>query len=117
MKDQSIGMNIKQKSENKNATSQYISFIELNFVWVNKLFVLTYSNEDDNSERCQVKTYYLPKKTLRKILMSLSMERNFYDQTIDSDTKQFEEIRNLATGQGEDCTTGCFRLSAHQKLL
>ena len=45
------------------------------------------------------------------------MERNFYDQTIDSDTKQFEEIRNLATGQGEDCTTGCFRLSAHQKLL
>ena len=33
--------------------------------------------------------------------------KNFYDKAIDSDIKRFEEIRKLATGQGEDYTTGC----------
>ena len=31
--------------------------------------------------------------------------KNFYDQAIDSDIKQYEEIRKLTTGQGEGCTT------------
>ena len=33
--------------------------------------------------------------------------KNFYDHTIDSDTKQYEEIRKLTTGQGEDYTNVC----------
>ena len=33
--------------------------------------------------------------------------KNFFDQPIDSDTKQYEEIKNLSTGQGEDYTTVC----------
>ena len=33
--------------------------------------------------------------------------KNFYDQRVDSDRKQYEEIRKLGTGQGEDYTTGC----------
>ena len=33
--------------------------------------------------------------------------RNFYDQAIDSDIKQYKETRKLATGQGEDFTAGC----------
>ena len=32
---------------------------------------------------------------------------NFCDQQIDSDIKQYDEIRKLTTEQGEDCTTGC----------
>ena len=36
------------------------------------------------------------------VVMSSSMEK-----TIDSDIKRYEEIRKLATGQGEDYTTGC----------
>ena len=35
------------------------------------------------------------------------MEKNFYDQAIDSDIKRYEETRKLTTGQGEDYTTGC----------
>ena len=31
--------------------------------------------------------------------------KNFYDQAIGSDTKQYEEIRKLRTGQGEGYTT------------
>ena len=30
---------------------------------------------------------------------------NFYDQPINSDIKQYKEIRKLTTGQGEGCTT------------
>ena len=35
------------------------------------------------------------------------MEKNFYDQAIDSDIKRYEETRKLTTGQGEYYTTGC----------
>ena len=34
--------------------------------------------------------------------MSSSMEKNFYDQAIDSYIKRCEEIRKLKIGQGED---------------
>ena len=41
-------------------------------------------------------------KAESKIIMSSSMEKNFYDQAIDSDIKRYKEIRKLTTGQGED---------------
>ena len=33
--------------------------------------------------------------------------KKFYDQPVDSDIKQCEEIRKLTTGQGKDYATGC----------
>ena len=33
--------------------------------------------------------------------------KNFYDQTINSEIKLYEEIKKLTTAQGEDYTTGC----------
>ena len=33
--------------------------------------------------------------------------KSFYDQSIDSDAKRCKKFRKLATGEGEDCTTGC----------
>ena len=33
--------------------------------------------------------------------------KNFQDQAINSDIKQYEEIRKLKTGQGEGYITGC----------
>ena len=35
------------------------------------------------------------------------MEKNFYDQTIDSDMKRYKQIRKVTAGQGEYYTTGC----------
>ena len=32
--------------------------------------------------------------------------RNFYDQPINDLMKQYDEVRNISTGQGDDCTTG-----------
>ena len=43
-------------------------------------------------------------KTLLTTIISSSMEKNFFDQPINSDTKRYKEIRQLTTGQGEDYT-------------
>ena len=41
--------------------------------------------------------------------------RNFYDQTINDMIKQYDEIRKIATGQGDDYTTGCLLDYQHFK--
>ena len=33
--------------------------------------------------------------------------KNAFDQPINNDFKTFEHIRKIATGQGDDYTTGC----------
>ena len=33
--------------------------------------------------------------------------RHFFDQPIKNDSKPYDNIRKIATGQGEDYTTGC----------
>ena len=45
-KDQFIRINIKQKVKSKNTTNEYRYFLEPNFVEVNRLFILLYTNKD-----------------------------------------------------------------------
>ena len=33
--------------------------------------------------------------------------RNFYDQPINDLIKQYDQVRKVSTGQGDDYTTGC----------
>ena len=77
--------------------------MESNFVGVNRLFVLVYSNDD--SKRFKAKRYYLSKGKIKSYNVILN-GKSFYDQSIDSDAKRCKKIRKLATGEGEDCTTG-----------
>ena len=37
----------------------------------------------------------------------MSNGRDFFDQPIKSDLKTYDNIRKIATGQGDDYTTGC----------
>ena len=37
--------------------------------------------------------------------------KNFFNQLINSDLKTYENNRKIATGQGDDYTTGCFDYS------
>ena len=55
----------KIKSENKDMTNKYRCFLESNVLVVNRLFVLVYSNQDDNSKRYKAKRYYLPKGIIK----------------------------------------------------
>ena len=41
----------KTKNENKNTINKYKYFLESKFVGVNRLFVLVYSNQNDNAKR------------------------------------------------------------------
>ena len=41
--------------------------------------------------------------------------RNFYDQPINDLIKQYDEVRKVSTGQGDDYTTGCLLNYAYFK--
>ena len=42
-----------------------------------------------------------------KILECYDWRKNFFDYPVKDDLITYETIRNIATGQGEDYTTGC----------
>ena len=51
-------------------------------------------------------TYYLPKVEIKDYNVMID-GRNFFDQPINSMNKTYENIRKIATGKGDDYTTGC----------
>ena len=67
---------------------------------------MVYSNQDDDAKRCKGERYYLPKDIIKNY-NNIINGKNFYNQPVDSDIKQYKEIRKLTIGQGEDCTIGC----------
>ena len=95
-------MNIKQKVRIKIRQTN----LESNFVGVNRLYLLSYTNEANNTKRFNDRKYYLPKSIIKNYNVVVN-RKNFYDQPIDSDIKRYEEVRKLTTLQGEDYTTGC----------
>ena len=76
----------KTKSENKNTTNEYSYFLETNFVVVNKLFILVYSNEANNAKKFNARKYYLPKGIIKNYNVIIN-GKNVHDQPIDSDIK------------------------------
>ena len=66
--------------------------IKSNFLGINRLFVLTYSNQDNNSKGYKATRNCLPKVAINKYNVIIN-GKNFYDQPIDSDLKRYEEIR------------------------
>ena len=85
---------------------EYRYFLESNFVGVNRLFVLVYSNQDNNSKSFKTGRQYLPKGIIDNYNLIINGS-NFCDQSIDSDIKRYEKIRKLTTGQGEDYANEC----------
>ena len=79
-------------NENKNTTNQYRYFLKSNFAGVNRLFVLIYLNRNNDVKRFNARKYYLPKGIIDNNRFIVNGE-NFYDQSIDSDIKQYKELR------------------------
>ena len=69
---------------------------------VNRLFVLVYSNRNYIVKRFKANIYYIA-KGITKYYNVIINGKSFYDQA--TDTKRYEEVRKLTTGQGEDYTT------------
>ena len=84
--------------------------LNASFQDVRRLFVLAYviaagaaSDETDikNNKKC-----FLPRGEINNY-NALIDGRNFCDQPINDFIKQYDEVRKVSTGQGDDYTTGC----------
>ena len=71
----------KTKSENEDTTNEYKYLLESNFVGVNRLLMLVYSNQDDNAKRFKSLRYYLPKGIIKNYNVIIN-EKNFYNQPV-----------------------------------
>ena len=77
--------------------------VEPSFQGVNRLFVLAFENDDD---RTSDDRYYLPTVKIKDYNIVINGE-NFFDQPIKNNKITYDNIRKIATGQGDDYTTGC----------
>ena len=73
--------------------NEYSYFLESNFVQVNRLFILVYSNVDNNAKRYNLCRGILHEKVLLRIITSLSMKRTFMTN---ADTKEIDQIKFVA---------------------
>ena len=82
--------------------------LDSSYQGVKRLFVLAYDNTagDDQVSVDSFKKYFLPKVKIENYNMEID-GRNFYDQPINDSIKQYGEVREVSTGQGDDYTTGC----------
>ena len=63
-------------------------------------------NTTNRVERNNHRKYFLPRVNITNYNVLLD-GRNFYDQPINDMIKQYDGIRKIATGQGDDYATGC----------
>ena len=77
--------------------------IEPSFQGVNRLFVLAFENDD---QRISNKRYYIPNVEIKDYNVMID-GKNVFDQPVKNDKVTYENIRKIATGQGDDYTTGC----------
>ena len=73
------------------------------FQGVNRLFVLAFEND---TQRTSAKGYYLPNVEIKDNNIMINRE-NVFDQPIKNNKVTYVNIRKIATGQGDDYTTGC----------
>ena len=77
--------------------------VEPSFQGVNRFFVLAFEN---NTQRTLHYGYYLPNVEIKDYNIMINGE-NSCDQPIKNNKISYENIRKIATGQGEDYATGC----------
>ena len=99
-----ISSNKYESSVKTFAQNRYLNYlINPSFQGVNRLFVLSFENENDRTSHS---TYYLPKVEIKDYNVMID-GRNFFDQPIDSMAKTYENIGKVAIDHGDDYTTGC----------
>ena len=77
--------------------------VEPIFQGVNRLFVLAFENDDDRTSHDE---YYLPTVEIKDRNIVINGE-NLFDQPIKNNKVTYDNIKKIATGQGDDYTTEC----------
>ena len=89
-----------------NETNIYES-LSASFQGVKRLFVFAYDATDDNEAGIKDnKKYFLPAVKIENYKVLID-EKKLYDQPINALIKQYDEIKKVSTGQGDDYATGC----------
>ena len=101
----------KSKIETKTADDNNVtrSPLDASFQGANRLFVLAFNNTNGNAnkvERDIHRKYFLPRADITNY-NELIDGRNFCNQPISDQIKKYDEIRKIATGKGDNYTTGC----------
>ena len=78
---------------------------------INRLFVLAYEGGDNRVTADSHRRYFLPRVEIKNYNIEID-GRNFYVQSINNQEindliKQYDELRKISTGQGDDYTAGC----------
>ena len=83
--------------------------LNASFQVVKRLFILAYFIADGGNDEAGIKNnkkYFLPKGEIKNYNVLID-GRNFYDQPINDIIKQYDEVRKVSTGYGDDYMTGC----------
>ena len=83
--------------------------VDASFQGVNRLFVLPFAATDQAANtvyRDSHRKFYLPRTSITNY-NAINDGRNFYDQPINSDERQYDELRKVTLDKGDDYTTGC----------
>ena len=95
------------KYEPKVTVQQRNRYLELlidpSFQGVNRLFISSFKN---NGDKTSYMRYYLPRVEIKDYNVIID-ERNFFDQPVKGNLTTYDNIRKIATSQGDDYTTGC----------
>ena len=64
------------------------------------------NQKQNTANRDSYRKFYLPRVNMTNYNAIID-GRNFYDQPISSDERQYDELRKVTLGKGDDYTTGC----------
>ena len=99
-----ISWNKYQSDPKAYAQNQYSThLVDSSFQGVYRLIVLSFENENGRTAHTG---YYLPKLESKDYSVKVD-GKNLLDQPVNNDKITYENIRKIATGQGDDYTTGC----------
>ena len=65
------------------------------------MFVLAYARSANVTNENTYKKYFLSRRKIKNYNIEID-GRNFYEQPINDLIKQYDEVRTISTGQGDD---------------
>ena len=99
-----INWNKYQSKKSIERENQYLDYlIDPSFQGVNRLFVLSFEDEE---QQTSYKQYYVPTLNIKDYNVMID-EQNLFDQPVRNDLITYDSIQKIATGQGDEYTTGC----------
>ena len=91
----------KPESFRRNTNLNYL--VEPRFQGINRLLFLAFESD---TQRTSHSGYFLPNVEIKDYSIMINGE-NIFDQPIKNNKVTYENIRKIATGQGDDYTNGC----------